>query len=76
MAMTWESAETNWAEFKGQLKIRWGKITNAHLESIAGKRANLLTTLQKLYEIPLEEAEKQVVSFEQYSKDIKPKVAS
>lgn len=75
MAMTWENAESNWAEFKGQLRIRWGKITNPHLEAIAGKRANLLTTLQKLYEISAEEAEKQVVSFEQYTKDIKPKTA-
>jgi|APHig6443717497_1056834.scaffolds.fasta_scaffold15301_2 uncharacterized protein YjbJ (UPF0337 family) len=76
MAMTWESAEAHWPEFKGQLKIRWGKITNAHLDAIAGKRANLLTTLQKAYEIPAEEAEKQVVSFEQYTKDIKPKTAA
>jgi len=76
MAMTWESAESNWDEFKGKLKVRWGKITNAHLESIAGKRDALLTTLQQVYAITVEEAEKQVVSFEQYTKDIKPKTVA
>jgi uncharacterized protein YjbJ (UPF0337 family) len=76
MAMTWENAESNWDEFKSKLKTRWGKITNTHLVSIAGKRANLLATLQEIYEISVEEAEKQVVSFEQYTKDIQPKTAS
>ena len=76
MAMTWENAESNWEQFKGKLKVRWGKITNAHLDAIAGKRATLLTTLQEIYAIPAEEAEKQVASFEEYTKDIKPKVES
>ncbi|HEY3431078.1 MAG TPA: CsbD family protein [Rhodocyclaceae bacterium] len=76
MAMTWESAESNWEEFKGKLKVRWGKITNAHLDTIAGKRAALLASLQEIYGITAEEAEKQIVSFEEYTKDIKPKVVS
>jgi len=76
MAMTWENAEANWEEFKGRLKTRWGKITNAHLDSIAGKRASLLAAVQELYNVSVEEAETQVASFEQYTKDIKPKTAS
>lgn len=76
MAMTWENAESNWKEFQGKLKVRWGKITNAHLESIAGKRASLLTTLQGVYGISPEEAESQVQSFEKYTKDIGPKTVS
>lgn len=76
MSMTWENAELNWEEFKGKLKVRWGKITNAHLDVIAGKRAGLLSTLQEAYSISVEEAEKQVASFEKYTKDIKPKTAA
>lgn len=76
MAMTWENAEGNWKEFQSKLKMRWGKLTNAHLETIAGKRAALLDTLKTIYEISAEEAESQVQSFEKSTKDIVPKVAS
>ncbi|GAB2179921.1 hypothetical protein DLREEDagrD3_01440 [Denitratisoma sp. agr-D3] len=76
MAMTWENAESNWKEFQGKLKVRWGKITNAHLDAIAGKRENLLKTVQEVYEVSAEEAENQVQSFEKYTKDIVPKVVA
>lgn len=74
--MNWDNAEANWPEFKSKLTIRWGKLTKAHLDKIAGKRVELLDSLQGLYGVSLEEAEKQVQSFESYTKDIKPKPAA
>lgn len=62
--MNWEQIEGNWNQVKGQVKQKWGDLTNDDIEHVAGKRDQLLGTLQEKYGIAKEEAEKQVKEFE------------
>jgi len=74
--MSWEIADAEWQTVRGKLKSRWGKLTNAHLDVIAGKREGLATRLQDTYAISAEEAEKQIASFESHTKELRPKTVS
>lgn len=67
--MNWDIAEGNWKQFKGKLKAHWGKLTDEHLDVIAGKRTELLGKLQVSYGITQEEAEKRVKLFEESNQD-------
>ena len=39
--MDWNRIEGNWKEFKGQLKEKWGKLTDDDLDQINGRRAQV-----------------------------------
>jgi uncharacterized protein YjbJ (UPF0337 family) len=62
--MNWDRIEGNWKKFKGKAQQEWGKLTNDQLDVIAGKRDQLLGTIQEQYGITREEAEKQITAFE------------
>ncbi len=70
--MDWNIAEGNWKQVKGQVKAQWGKLTDDHLDVIAGKRDQLMGQIQESYGITKEEAEKQIKSFEANHKDDLP----
>lgn len=61
--MNWDVIEGNWAQYKGQVKAQWGKLTNDHLDVIAGERAQLIGQLQESYGIAKEDANQQVSAF-------------
>ena len=63
--MNWEQIEGNWKQFTGKVRENWGKITDDELQKIAGKRDQLVGTIQHRYGLAKEEAEKQVRRFEQ-----------
>lgn len=69
--MNWDIVEGNWKQLKGQVKARWGKLTDDHLDVIAGKRTELAGKIQESYGITADEAEKQIKSFEEQNKDLK-----
>ena len=69
--MNWDIVEGNWKQFKGRVRVRWGKLTDDHLETISGKRVELLGRLQELYGITVEEAEMQIKLFEEQNKNYK-----
>ena len=69
MDMDWNIVEGNWKQFKGKVKTQWGKLTNDHLDVIAGKRDQLLGKIQESYGITKDEAEKQIRDFEARNKD-------
>jgi uncharacterized protein YjbJ (UPF0337 family) len=58
--MNWDQIRGNWQQAKGDLKVRWGKLTDDDLDRIEGERDKLVGRLQELYGISKEEAEKQV----------------
>jgi uncharacterized protein YjbJ (UPF0337 family) len=58
--MNWEQVRGNWQQAKGELKVRWGKLTDDDLSVIDGERDKLVGTLQEKYGITKEEAMKQV----------------
>ncbi|MBT9461122.1 MAG: CsbD family protein [Rugosibacter sp.] len=43
--MNWDRIEGNWKQLKGNVKQQWGKLTDDHLEVIAGKRDQLVGTI-------------------------------
>jgi uncharacterized protein YjbJ (UPF0337 family) len=71
--MNWELAESNWQQFKGTVKARWLKFSDAQLEAIGGKRAQLLSNIQEAYGINRSEAEREIRAFEARNKNYRPK---
>jgi uncharacterized protein YjbJ (UPF0337 family) len=71
--MNWDIVEGNWNNFKGTVKARWGKLTDDHLEVIAGKRIQLLGKLQEAYGLNKADAEREIKGFEERNKNYRPK---
>lgn len=67
--MNWDIVEGNWIQFKGKVKTQWGKLTDDHLDVIAGKRTELAGKIQETYGITKDEAEQQIKKFEESNKD-------
>jgi uncharacterized protein YjbJ (UPF0337 family) len=61
--MNWEQIKGNWSEFKGEIKERWGRLTDDDLDVIEGRRDQLVGQLQKRYGIAKEEAEQEVEEY-------------
>lgn len=62
--MNWEQMRGNWEQAKGEIKLRWGKLTDDDLVMIAGERDKLVGRLQEAYGIGKEEAERRVDSLQ------------
>lgn len=62
--MKWDHIAGKWTEFKGKVRGRWAKLTDQDLGRIAGKREQLVVTLQERYGWVREQAERQVKDFE------------
>jgi uncharacterized protein YjbJ (UPF0337 family) len=74
--MNWDTIEGNWKQFKGHVKEKWGKLTDDHLDTIAGKRDQLTGKLQEMYGITKDQAEQQIKAFEEVHKDYQPTVTT
>jgi uncharacterized protein YjbJ (UPF0337 family) len=61
--MNSDTLQGNWKQLKGKVKERWGKLTNDHLDVIAGKKDQLVGTIQEAYGVSREEAQRQVDEF-------------
>jgi len=57
--------EGNWKQLKGQIKERWGKLTDDQLDVIVGKRDQLAGKLQELYGQTRDEIDRQIQEFEE-----------
>lgn len=69
--MNWDIVEGNWKQFKGKVRVRWGKLTDDQLDLIAGKRIELAGKIQEAYGITNDEVEQQIQIFEKQMKDFK-----
>ncbi len=56
--------EGQWTQIKGKVRERWGKLTDDDLDKIAGKRDQLIGTIQEKYGEARDQAAKQVDDFE------------
>lgn len=68
--MNWDRVAGNWKQAKGTIKRQWGKLTNDHLDVIAGKRDQLVGQIQECYGIARDEAEQQVKDWEVRNDDL------
>ena len=58
--MNWDQIRGQWLQFKGQVKSKWGKLTDDDITSISGKKDQLIGRIQERYGVLKDEAEKQV----------------
>lgn len=58
--MNWDQIAGDWKQAKGQVKQKWGKLTDDHLDVINGKRDQLAGKIQELYGISKEDVEDQI----------------
>jgi uncharacterized protein YjbJ (UPF0337 family) len=61
--MNWDQVAGNWKSFQGQIKEKWGKLTDDDLTVIKGKRDRLAGKLQERYGYMKEQAEKELDDF-------------
>jgi len=59
----WTSIQGDWNKFKGQVKEKWGKLTDDDLMRIGGNRDQLIGTLQQRYGMAKDRVEEQVEEF-------------
>lgn len=55
--------EGKWKQFQGEVKERWGKLTDDELDQIEGRRDQLVGLLQEKYGYGLERAEEEYEAF-------------
>jgi len=58
--MNWNLVEGKWKELKGIARAKWGKLTDDDLETVAGKKDELIGRLQQRYGMKKEAAEAEI----------------
>ena len=52
-----------WEQIKGQVRQKWGELTNDDVDRVAGRRQELVGIIQERYGRAQEEAEREVDDF-------------
>jgi len=58
--MNWTQLEGKWDQLKGNVKTKWGKLTDDDMKSLDGKKDSLIGRIVERYGVLKEDAEKQV----------------
>jgi uncharacterized protein YjbJ (UPF0337 family) len=61
--MNWDQLEGKWKQYKGEVREKWGRLTDDDLHIIAGKREQLIGRLQERYGIAKEVAAREADEF-------------
>jgi uncharacterized protein YjbJ (UPF0337 family) len=59
-AGTWDRIQGMWKQFSGDVKSRWGDLTDDDMLQINGEREKLAGKIQERYGITKDEAESQI----------------
>jgi uncharacterized protein YjbJ (UPF0337 family) len=71
--MDWEHLEAdNWNRLGANLRGHWTKLTDADVESIAGKREHLIGRLRALYGMTERRAEAELRNWERHQDPVEP----
>lgn len=62
--MNEDTIKGQWKQLRGQLKSRWGKLTDDDLTTASGSTEYLAGRIQERYGIARDEAEKQIRDFD------------
>jgi uncharacterized protein YjbJ (UPF0337 family) len=65
--MGWDQLEGKWKQTCGQMKEKWGRLTDDDLEIIAGRRDKLIGKRQGKHGLSKEEAERQLDEWQRYA---------
>lgn len=58
--MDWNDIAVDWVHFRARVKEQWAKLTDVHLDFVAGNRERLIARIREVYGISQEQTEKQV----------------
>lgn len=58
--MNWDIIESKWDQVKGDIRAKWGKLTDDDLEQIAGKKDKLIAKIRERYGYAKDKAEEEV----------------
>lgn len=58
--MNWDQVQGNWKQFAGQVRSKWGKLTDDDVTTIGGKKDSLVGKLQERYGRKRDEIEREV----------------
>ncbi len=58
--MNWDDIQGKWQQFKGEVKSKWGKLTDDDLTRIGGKKDEFVGVIQRRYGYLKDDAEKAV----------------
>ncbi len=61
--MNWDQVEGKWKQYKGQIREKWGELTDDDIHVIAGRRDELIGKIQERYGMAKDKAAKEVDSF-------------
>lgn len=61
--MNWDRIEGNWKQLKGKVREKWGKLSDDHIDVVAGKRDKLIGRIQEAYGVTRDEANRQIDEF-------------
>jgi uncharacterized protein YjbJ (UPF0337 family) len=61
--MNWDTIQGKWKQVKGQVKEKWGKLTDDDLDVVAGKKDQLVGKIQERYGYAKDQAEREVDDF-------------
>jgi len=62
--MDWDRISGDWEAWKDRIQERWGRLTEDHLDLIAGRRDQLARRIEQVYGISPDEAERQLRNWE------------
>jgi uncharacterized protein YjbJ (UPF0337 family) len=73
--MNWDQVEGKWRQYKGQIREKWGELTDDDVHVISGKREELIGKIQERYGYARERAAHEVDSFvktlkQQHNEDV------
>jgi uncharacterized protein YjbJ (UPF0337 family) len=68
--MNADQLKGKWKELKGQVRERWGKLTDDDIDVIAGQQEQLIGRIQNRYGIAKDEARRQVDEWNIEDRDI------
>jgi uncharacterized protein YjbJ (UPF0337 family) len=69
--MNREQVEGNWKQMVGQIKEKWGRLTDDDITQANGRLEALSGRIQERYGIAKEEAERQLGEFKKSSQRVK-----
>jgi len=61
--MDWNDVSVDWAHFRNRVREQWTKLTDVHLDFVAGSRERLVGRIRHVYGISQEQTEKQVAAW-------------
>jgi uncharacterized protein YjbJ (UPF0337 family) len=62
--MSWHTIEDQWDDYKWSARQRWGELSVAQMNAVAGRRGDLSMRLQAAYALSPQQAERQIAEWQ------------